>query len=213
MNLGIDAPAAQRADKPGWRDPRLWIGVALVAASVLAGARVLGSADDTVEVWAAADELAAGQPVTEADLVVRRVRFADDSDADRYLRVGDGLPTEATLGREVGPGELVPVAAFGEESVDRLEVPIWAPDVAVPAGIGPGTIVDVWVTPSGETRRRSAQPVLDDVVVLAAPGGEGAFGPGGDRQVLVGVDPSSAEGIGLALAAAKDNRVAFTVEG
>lgn len=209
----MDAPPATRADSPGWRDPRLWIGVALVAASVLAGARLLGDADDTVEVWAADGELAAGQQVTQDDLVVRRVRFADDGEAGRYLLVGDGLPSDTTLGRAVGDGELVPIAALGAEEAERLEVPIWAPDVAVPDGIGPGSVVDVWVTPSGESRRKAAVAVLDDVVVLAAPRGQGAFGPGGERQVLLGVAPEAADGIGLALAAAKDNRVALTVEG
>ena len=77
-------------------------GIALVAASVLVGARLLGGADDTVEVWSAGADLAAGQPVTEADLVARRVRFGDEADGDRYLRVGDRLPDDATLSRAVG---------------------------------------------------------------------------------------------------------------
>src|SRR6185436_1849467 len=65
VNLGIsDTPAARRAAAPGWRDPRLWIGVAIVAASVLVGALVLGSSDDTVPVWAAGDEMGAGHVLT-----------------------------------------------------------------------------------------------------------------------------------------------------
>ena len=47
-----------RGHRPAWRDPRLWIGVVLVAASVVAGARLLAAADDTVQVWAAVDALA-----------------------------------------------------------------------------------------------------------------------------------------------------------
>jgi hypothetical protein len=42
---------ALRVRRPGWRDPRLWIGVVLVAGSVVAGARLLAAADDTVQVW------------------------------------------------------------------------------------------------------------------------------------------------------------------
>ena len=213
-NLGtMDAPPATRVTTPGWRDPRLWIGVALVATSVVAGARILAGADDAVEVWAAAGDLAAGQPLTETDLVVRRVRFGEEADVGRYLTVADGLPDDATLARAIGVGELLPMSAFEADDVAQLEVPIWAPAVAVPDGIGPGTVVDVWVTPAADGRRRAALPVLDDVVVLATPGGEGAFGPSGDQQVLVGVDPAAADGVGLALAAAKDGRVAFTVEG
>ena len=47
-----DVPAALRGQRPAWRDPRLWIGIVLVAASVVVGARVLAAADDTVQVWA-----------------------------------------------------------------------------------------------------------------------------------------------------------------
>ena len=44
------APPVSRAQSPGWRDPRVVVGVVIVAVCVLLGARVLGSADDTVAV-------------------------------------------------------------------------------------------------------------------------------------------------------------------
>ena len=78
---GPDVPPALRGHRSGWRDPRLWIGVVLVAASVVVGARVLAAADDTVQVWAAAADLGAGQRVDADDLVAQRVRFADDDGA------------------------------------------------------------------------------------------------------------------------------------
>ena len=45
------APAVRRLRSSRWRDPRLAVGVVLVAASVVVGARVLAAADDTVAVW------------------------------------------------------------------------------------------------------------------------------------------------------------------
>jgi len=213
-NLGItDAPAAARAGRPGWRDPRLWIGVALVAASVVAGAKVLGGADNTIEVWVAAADLAEGQPLTEGDLAARRVRFDDGADVERYLKVGDELPDDATLARPVGDGELVPAAALGALDEDLLEVPIWAPSDAIPASVVAGSTVDVWVTPVSGARAAGARLVLDDVVVIAAPRTEESFSPTGNRQVLVGVRDGDDPGIGLALAAAKDNRVAIIRQG
>lgn len=184
--------------------------MALVAASVLVGARVLGGADDTIEVWAASGDLAAGQPVTEGDLVARRVRFADDEDADRYLRVGDDLPEEATLARSVGDGELLPSGAFGAADEGLLEVPIAIPADVVPASVGAGSTVDVWVT---DADRRSSELVLDDVVVIAVPDVDEAFGPGGNRQVLVGVPDDAEKGVGVVLAAARDGRVSIAREG
>lgn len=213
-NLGItDAPSAARAARPGWRDPRLWIGVALVAASVVGGAKLLGGADNTIEVWAAASDLAEGQPLTEADLAGRRVRFDEETDAERYLRVGAEIPDDATLARAVGDGELVPQAALGAADADLLEVPIWAPADAIPASVAAGSTVDVWVTPVSGGRASDARLVLDDVVVIAAARTEESFSPTGNRQVLVGVRDGDDPGIGLALAAAKDNRVAIVRQG
>ena len=107
------APPATRTRTPGWRDPRLWVGVVVVAGSVLLGARVVGAADDTVTVWAAAEELPAGAPLRPDDLVAARVRFADEADLAAYLPTSQELPADAVLGRSVGAGELVPGAALG----------------------------------------------------------------------------------------------------
>lgn len=213
-NLGItDAPSAARAGRPGWRDPRLWIGVALVAASVLAGAKLLGGADNTIEVWGAAADLTEGQPLGQGDLAARRVRFDDRADAERYLKVGDEIPRDATLARPVGDGELVPASALGAADPDLLEVPIWAPSDVIPASVGPGSTVDVWVTSGTGGRASGARLVLDDVVVIAAPRAEESFSPTGNRQILVGVRDGDDSAIGLALAAAKDNRVAIIRQG
>ncbi|HRK48490.1 MAG TPA: hypothetical protein PK324_22875, partial [Nocardioides sp.] len=60
---GVDVPSAVRGHRSGWRDPRLWVGVVLVAVSVVVGSRTLAAADDTVQVWAAAADLGVGQRV------------------------------------------------------------------------------------------------------------------------------------------------------
>ncbi|MBW6551905.1 hypothetical protein MMA91_24640, partial [Salmonella enterica] len=57
-------PPAVRASTPGWRDPRLWVGVAIVAVSVVGGARLLASADDTVAVYGVVTDMGAGDEVT-----------------------------------------------------------------------------------------------------------------------------------------------------
>ena len=72
----VDVPPATRSTNPGWRDPRLWVGVVLVTGSVVAGARIMAGADDTTAVWAASGDLVAGQTLTTEDLTATRVRFA-----------------------------------------------------------------------------------------------------------------------------------------
>jgi hypothetical protein len=209
-NLGPEAPSAVRATPSAWRDPRLWIGVALVSASVLVGARVVGAAGDTTEVWAARSDLSVGQPVTRADLVAAEVHL-DGARSGTYLGPTDPLPDDQVLARAIGAGELVPAAAFGAADHDLLEVPVWAPADAVPAGLVEGSVVDIWVT-SGD-RGDAANAVLDDVVVVGLPSNDDGLGPAGNRQVLVGVPDAQRAGVGQVLAAAHDGRVALTREG
>jgi hypothetical protein len=181
---------AVRATTPGWRDPRLWIGIAIVAVSVVAGARLLASADDTVAVWAVAEDLGAGDQVSEADLEVRRVRFADDAALDAYFRAEDTLPAELQLTRGVGAGELLPraaVAAAGD--TDRLQISVEVPPGRVPTSVASGSVVDVFVLDAGGDRRvRDLGPALSEVTVVDAPEIDAGFGSTtGLRQLVLAV--------------------------
>lgn len=190
---GPVSPAATRGRPSPWRDPRLAVGIALVAASALVGALLLGGEEGTVGVWAARDSLSAGQPVGPADLVRREVRFSDQRDADHYLPADVDLPAGAVLGRDVGPGELLPRAAVApDRGIRLLEVPVTVEAGAVPMTVRTGSYVDVWVTPdpsmapAGRGPGQST-PAFQDVVVLALSRGGGALGPSPTRQVVLGV--------------------------
>jgi hypothetical protein len=159
----LASPPAARGRRSSWRDPRLAVGLLLVFGSVLAGARVLAGADDTVAVLAAGTPLAAGERVEDGDLTAVRVRFASESDADRYLP-GDAAPPEgAVLLRPVGAGELVPRAAVGGLAGEALaELPLALDPGRVPTGVRPGTRVDVWVGDGAG----AADELLTDVDVI-----------------------------------------------
>src|SRR6476661_3005537 len=101
---------AQRSRRPGWRNPRLLLGLLLVATSVVVGARLMAAADDTVGVWVLARDLPEGATVADGDLERRQVRFPDAPTADRYLAAADDLPADATLNRPVAARELLPRA-------------------------------------------------------------------------------------------------------
>lgn len=205
-----DTPAATRSVTAPWRDIRLWTGVALVAGSIALGARVLASADDMTQVWAARADLQPGAELTHDDLVATRVRL-DDAAAQRYLLVNGPWPDHDRLVRAVGQGELVPTAALGAGNRGIVAVPVSVPARAVPPSLAAGSVVDVWVT-SGD-RKEEATPVLDDVMVLEVPAVDELLGAGGDRQVVVGVPADARAGVGRVLAAGRDGRVAITREG
>ena len=211
---GLDVPPATRAARAGWRDPRLWIGVALVTGSVVAGARILAGADDMTQVWSASTDLVAGQTVDADDLEATRVRFGDDVDRERYLAVGEELPTALTLTRPLAAGELVPASALGEAAdEDAVAVSIAVAAEHVPPDVVRGSRVDVWVIGEGALgagggrRGAGAEPVLEDIVVLDAPVVADSFASATSRQLVLSVPADEDESLGLVLAASGDDRV------
>lgn len=185
-----DAPQAVRASPPSWRDPRLWIGVAIVAASVIAGARLIESADDSVTVWATTTDLGPGDTVAAEDLTAHRVRFVDAGDLDRYFATDEELPADLRLQRGVGEGELLPRAAVGSSGdTDAMELPVAVETTQVPPGVQSGWVVDVYLL----GRRGDGQPVLTGVTVLDAPPAGESFAVSGQRQVVLGVTDVEAQ--------------------
>lgn len=203
-----DVPAATRASAPGWRDPRLWIGVVLVTGSVVAGARLLSGADDMTAVWSASSDLVAGQTLTADDLTSTRVRFADAVDEQRYLPVDDELPAALTLARPLVAGELVPAAALGEApDDDMVAVSIAVAAEHVPTDLVRGSHVDVWVISQDQRRGAEAALVLDDIVILDAPVVSDTFASATSRQLVLAVPHDDEESLGRVLAASGDDRV------
>ncbi len=204
----VDVPAASRHSSPGWRDPRLWIGVVLVTGSVVAGARILSDADDMSAVWSASSDLVAGQTLSADDLTATRVRFGEQADEQRYLPVDAELPAALTLDRPLAAGELVPAGALGPEADDdTVAVSIAIAVEHVPTDLVRGSHVDVWVIGEDRGRRAGAELVLGDVLVLDAPMVSDSFASATSRQLVLAAPQDDEESLGLVLAASGDNRV------
>lgn len=202
-------PPAARAVRPGWRDPRLWVGLLIVAASVVAGARLLAAADDTVAVWTVAADAGPGTELGADDLVARRVRFADADDLTAYYRADAPLPESLRLVRAVGAGELLPRAAVGatDQPVDAVELSIAVEPEQVPPSVRAGSIVDVYLlgdASAEEPAEASAPgtPLLREATVVDAPGLDVGLGGGtGRRQLVLSVPEADAAAYFSALAA------------
>lgn len=200
-------PPATRARTPGWRDPRLWVGLLIVTVSVVAGSRLLAAADDTVAVWAVAADAGPGAALSEADLVVHRVRFAESDDLAGYYRVDDTLPGELRLVRGVGAGELLPRGAVGapDQQADTVELPVAVESEQVPPAVQAGSVVDVYLAGEparGATAGEPGAPVLQEATVVDAPSADGGFGgTAGRRQLVLAVAQDDATAYFAAVAA------------
>jgi len=136
----VPGPTPRRVRPPRWLDLRLVLGVLLVLASVLLGARVIGAADATVPVWAVTADLAAGTELTAGDLVAVDVRL--DETAGAYLSTST-RPDGRTLARAVRDGELLPRTAL-EETGELVQLALPVQSGYVPPGLQRGQLVDVY---------------------------------------------------------------------
>ena len=180
------------------------MGVAIVAASVLVGSRVLAGADDTVTVWVVADDAGAGETLSVDDLATERVRFADTEELDRYFTSTDALPDELRLLRGLGSGELLPRAAVGSaDTADTVEISLPVAPLLVPPAVAPGSVVDVYLSDRAASvdsggRRATDGPqallaALSEVTVVDAPAAAETFAASGDRQVVLAVAADGVE--------------------
>ncbi|PZR51541.1 hypothetical protein DNL40_15990 [Xylanimonas oleitrophica] len=142
----LPAPVAARLRRPTWRDPRLVVGVVLVALAVALGSWAVSAASRTVPVWAADAPLTPGEPLSAAALRTVDVRLGGG--ADLYLPADTPLPADAVVTRVVQPGELVARSAVGAAADVDLR------SVAVPVSGGlsdrirKGRVVDLWFVPA-----------------------------------------------------------------
>lgn len=215
---GRDVPAAspaRRVSAPSWRDPRLLIGLVLVLASVVLGARVVGAAQETIGVWALSHAVGAGQPLTASDLRVVQVHL-DEGTTSAYL-VGSEVPGPDLVAlRGLGAGELVPRSALGRTG-DLTSRPVTVPVAGnVPQGVQVGALVDLWVvrTDAVATTEEPTEPELlvEAAEVSAVAAGGGALGArsGADVQVVV---PSAALPAVLQAVSQDDDLVLVPVPG
>ncbi len=177
----------------------------------------MAAADDTILVWSAERDLAAGEQVTSDDLSARAVRFVEGPGLAEYLLAETGVPEGTRVGRSVGAGELLPRSALAPATdTGVIEVPVAVDAGQLPPSVGAGSIVSVWV--AGEvaptdTQTPRATLVLADVVVIEAPRVTDAFGAGAERQLVLGVPVDQAGDLAAAVGAAASGRVVITRQG
>lgn len=138
-------PMALRLRKPGWRDPRLIIGVILIALGVVVGSLVVSAASDTVTVYAAETALPAGTALTPESLTTRQVRIPDLEQTYLTPETADDAwwAEGPQIARSIGAGEVIPLAALTTEAKGELR-PVSFTAQSGTETLEVGTIVDLW---------------------------------------------------------------------
>lgn len=188
------SPRPRRLSAPSWLDLRLVLGVILVLASILIGAKVVSSANRTYPRIAAQHDLAAGTVLTADDVTIARVQLPDHGAGVYVSRLQDAVGKQ--LSRPVSAGELVPAGALaGVVAQTTVTIPL---ATAAAPELHKGQRIELWVS----TSSCPALVLLPDVAVQGVHSDpDGAFGSGsGGQDVVISVAPEVADRVMQALA-------------
>lgn len=191
------APSPRRLSRPRWLDPRIIIGLLLVIASVVVGARVLGADRQTMGVWSASGPLAAGTVLAAGDLVSVQVNLG--ASAGGYVGSSNEV-NGRVLDRALSPGELLSVDAVAAAAPEQRLMTIPVAQSDMPAGVTHGSVVDVYLVRGGETGERvaTAARVAEGITVqsVSGPSSGGLSGAGSNKsQVTVQLPADVADGL------------------
>lgn len=139
-------------------DLRLVIGLALVTASVAGVVGIVAAANDGVEVYAAARPLIEGERISADDLEVRTVSLG--ADVEHYLTPAVLDDDAVLVARTVGAGELVPIAAVGDERGAQSTTIVVSLTTPLGATVRAGDTVDLWSAPATDGGRFGAPSVI-----------------------------------------------------
>ena len=135
--------AASRVKRPGWKDPRLALGLVLILASVSGTVYLVQELNQTTKVYVASDSITLGEQLDAKNLSVQEVRLG--SATEQYLDAGSGPLDGARANTFIKAGEFIPLSAITHsERGSRRPVNIDLPADLSPA-ITPGSFVDVWI--------------------------------------------------------------------
>jgi len=191
------APIAGRLRRPGWRDPRLLLGLLLIAVSVTAVTATVRSADETAPYYAARTTLTPGTIVTRDDVKIVRVRI----EGGTYVAPGDE-PWGKVVARVIGRDELLPAGAL--TAAENFAARTIAVRTTLPLadGIDAGSVVDVYLTTDDDNPSTSV--VARGLTVESVEHDDGSFSASTVETVYVVAARDEVEGLLDALASRGD---------
>jgi hypothetical protein len=201
----MERETARRLVRVRWRDGRLWLGVALIIASMVVGSRLLSHSDQTITVWRATHDLSVGSVPDDLEPVA--VAIGDSSSG--YIRTS--IEPSGVLVHPVAAGDLLPVVALGTldgESMRVITLPV--EPLHAPVGLMPGDRVDIWAT-AEEASIPGASSLVEQSALVAAVTSD-SMGLGGEIGVAIEVPEARAETIITAVRGGVIDLVAIPIE-
>ena len=189
------AATAGRLRRPGWREPRLLVGLGLVVVAIAATTATVTYGDAT-EPFAVADrDLEVGETVSAQDL--RTVDLRLETTGEQYVAGAEQLREGSVVLQRVPEGQLIPTGSLGQqEDIDRrpIGIPLATP---LPSGTQPGDLVDIWASQRERTGGQWGEPVqiLEGAELAGVEESAGGLAADDDATAQVLVDSADVEAV------------------
>lgn len=147
---------ASRIRTPGWRDPRLIVGIILVVLSVTGVVALIQAMDARQGYWAASVDIVPGAETSAEDFHIVQASMSES--ADRYWIAEDQLPRNFLVSSTIRQGEMLPVQDVAESDPDgRQQVGVRVSQ-DMPAAVSVGSRADAWVALASADGRGFEEP-------------------------------------------------------
>lgn len=147
---------ASRIRTPGWRDPRLIVGIILVLLSVTGVVALVQAMDSRQGYWAASVDIVPGAEASAEDFHIVQASMSESS--DRYWMANDQLPSKFLVSSTIRQGEMLPVQDVAESDPHgRQQVGVRV-SKEMPSAVSLGARVDAWVALASADGRGFEEP-------------------------------------------------------
>lgn len=191
---------ARRLRQPGWKDPRLLVGILLVVASVAGVLTLVTTQDKTVPMYVARQDISLGQKIEESALRTVDVRL--DAVQQRYLSAEQKPAKDLHANSLIRKGELLPISAIGgRDPQGRKPVSVQLTE-GLPVAVTVGARVDLWAAERGASSTTYGDPkrLLQSVEVSSLRAVDTGFGGAGGQVVEMLVTDDELPGLLSAIA-------------
>lgn len=176
--------SATRLRRPTVKDPRLVVGILLVALSVWLGVWAVDNAKDLSVAYVAAQPIVAGQAVTQEHLRPVEVNLA--AQGSQYVSVPLDADHNYIATTTIGEGQFVPTASLAHDQTYATRVVALSTSTVLPSNVTVGTTVELWAAPRGASPNEAPPSLIaSDLVVAQLPSSDQGFSAASGQTVHV----------------------------
>ena len=198
--------STMRIHKPGFKDPKLIVGLVLILISIAGVIGIIRINNQTYTYYTAKGDIPIGQKITPDMLVTKEVNLGDSK--DRYLSREQIESGKYIAVRQIPAGEFISSSSAQENIRENRRLITVTLDRGLAATFKPGEHVDVWVISpekekqkvpenegNGEQHESEQNPLVQNAEISSIVVDEGVLGANGHANIRLWIDAEKLPGI------------------